>query len=666
MDNRNRRSPCSSDVRIRLWLLDLRLPQYADAFEANHIDEESLPLVNDQALKDIGVASAGHRLRILASIADFNAHRHDAPRAAVGDTLAQSDDGERRQATVLFVDISGFTTLCSQLDPELVQALLNRFFEVADGTIVGYGGYVIDHAGDGIFAAFGAPVAHDNDAERSVRAVLDIHSKTSAINDPTGKPLALHAGIASGEVVAATIVGGARPKYSLTGDAVNLAARLGSMAQSGQTLIADSTWHPVSRHFDATPLGETQVKGINRPVLLWSLIGPRHTAAERRPFVGRHTEMRQLAGVLDAVKDGQGQSVCVRGEAGIGKSRLVEHFLDEARSHGFECHTGSVLDFGVGKRQDALAAIIEDVLGLGIQADEAAVQAAVQTAVSNGLITADEHVLINDLLELAQTAEQQAAFDAMDNQTRMQRMGETFASLVQRAALKRPQVILVEDIHWASTDLLRHLALLAHMASESRIVLLMTSRFEAYPLDSAWRASSRGSALMTVDLGPLRSHECRLLAAAFVRSPEGVLSECIARADGNPLFLEQLLRNAAESQVSNLPASIQSLVLARLVGNAVRHTGDGEEVVVAVSRTGDGRARLSVTDRCGGIAPESLPRVFDMGWRAEPERSGTGAGAGLGLTIAKGIVDRHDGEITVRNVPGGCRFDINLPAAPES
>ena len=548
----------------RQWLEQLGLAQYADAFEANDIDATLLPRISDQVLKDIGVASAGHRLRMLAAVAQLAASAQGASPAERRNAPEQQSDGERRQATVLVADISGYTALCARLDPEQVQALLSRFFEVTDGIIARYGGHVIDHAGDGTLASFGAPIAHDNDAERAVRAALDMQMRVPSLVDPTGQALTLHAGIASGEVVAATISSGARPKYAVTGDAVNLAARLSGLAGPGQTLIADPTWRSVAHGFEGESLGAIPIKGIGQPISLWRLHGLRRGSAERRPLIGRQSELRQLVNVLDAADGGHGIALCVRGEAGIGKSRLIEQFRELAQARGFACHTGFVLDFGVGKGHDALATIVKDVLEAATQSDEEALRAAVQRAVSTSLIAADQQVLVNELLDLAQSAEQRAAFDAMDNHTRIQRIGETFVGILQRSATHRPRLILIEDLHWASQDLLRHLARLARVAGESRIVLAMTSRFEGYPLDGAWRALAHGSPLTTVDLGPMRPQECLQLATGMLHSSDRLVAECIERSDGNPLFLEQLLRNAAESHAPNVPASIQSLVLARM------------------------------------------------------------------------------------------------------
>jgi class 3 adenylate cyclase/tetratricopeptide (TPR) repeat protein len=488
-----------------------------------------------------------------------------ADRLAPSIAQVPPSQGDRRQATVLVADITGYTALCARLDGEQVQALLARFYDVTDGIIANYGGHVIDHAGDATLAVFGAPVAHDNDGVRAARAGLDMHAQAAQIIDPTGQALQLHIGIASGEVVAATIAAGAQPKYAVTGEAVNLAARLNTLSQTGQTIISDSVWRSISHAFDAQPLGEVVVKGFDRPISVWKIAGPRRAAAERRTFIGRQTELRQLLGVLDAVEQTHsGLAVCVRGEAGIGKSRLIEELRRHAQSKGFACHTGWVLDFGVGKGQDALPAIVKDVLEVGMQADEGTLRSAVQRALDTGLIGTDQQMLINDLLELPQTPELRAAFDAMDDATRTQRMGEMVARILRSAALQRPRLLIVEDIHWAAAHLLRFLALLTRTTADARIVLLMTSRFEGDPLDKSWRASTHGSPLMTIDLGPLRVEEAKLLAAGLMQAASRLATECIERAEGNPLFLEQLLRNAAESEAASLPASIQSLVLARM------------------------------------------------------------------------------------------------------
>ena len=466
---------------------------------------------------------------------------------------------------MLVADISGYSAMCARLDAENVQKLLGRFYDITDRVIANYSGHIIDHAGDGALAVFGAPVAHDNDGERAIRAAFDMHTLSGEIAETGDGPLRLHVGIASGEVVAATITAGAQPKYAVTGEAVNLAARLNAFAKPGQTLITDAVYRSVSHMLIAQELGNTVLKGFDKPVLLWNVQGLRYTARERRPFVGRQTELRQLMSALDAAREsGNGSALFVRGEAGIGKSYLVDVVRSRAQSRGYVCHMGQVLDFGVRKGQDAIPTIVKDLLGVQAPGDQAALRSAVNRGLANGLLASDQEALISDLLELEHSPEQRAVFDAMDNETRAQRMRNLVKGMLQRSAVRQPRLLIVEDIHWASPDLLQYLALLTRAAGEMPVVLLMTSRIEGDPLDKQWRASTNGAPLMTIDVGPLRPEEAQMLASGLIEPSNHLALNCIERAGGNPLFLEQLLRNAVESEADRLPATIQSLVLARM------------------------------------------------------------------------------------------------------
>ena len=474
-------------------------------------------------------------------------------------------EGERRQATVLFADISGYTKLCTSMDAEHVQALLNRFYALMDPTVEAFGGSVIDHAGDGVLAVFGAPVAYGNDTERAVRAALEMHAAAAQIHDATGEPLKLHIGVASGEVVAAIMSGGATSKYAVTGDTVNLAARLDALAESGDTLLSESAYRSVASLVDAEDLGEKAVKGFEARVRVFRVRALRRGGVDRLPFVGRHAELRQLAGVLDSVQEtGTGIAVVVRGDPGIGKSRLVEELRRRAQPRGFACCVGRVLDFGVGKGQEALPSVVAAILGLPGRAPEPVRRSALERKLESGLVAPEHEALISDLLDLEQRADTQAIFDAMDNPTRMRRTAEAVADLAVRAARVQPRLIVLEDVHWASPLLLSCLAAMAMATRTCPLVLAMTTRFEGDPLDRHWRAASHATSLLTIDVGPLRPEEARMLAGGVVESSNRFATECIERAEGNPLFLEQLLRNAAESETGSIPPTIQSLVLARM------------------------------------------------------------------------------------------------------
>ena len=366
-------------------------------------------------------------------------------------------------------------------------------------------------------------------------------------------------------MVAAVLSGGATPKYAVTGDTVNLAARLDALAAPGDTLLSQSVYSSVSALVDAADLGERAVKGFDSPIGIYRVRALRHAAAERLPFVGRQAELRQLASVLDSVRETKsGVAVAIRGDPGIGKSRLAEELSWRAGVLGFACHFGRVLDFGVAKNQEALPAVVGALLGLAAHAQDAARRSALTRAIESGLVGPQHEALICDLLNLDQRGELQPIFDAMDNATRSRRTAEAVADLAIKAAREQPRLIVFEDIHWGSPLLLGCLAAVAMAARECPLVLAMTTRFEGDPLDRQWRAASRGTPLVTIDVGPLRPDEALVLAGGVMETSNRFALECIQRAEGNPLFLEQLLRNARESEGGNIPATIQSLVLARM------------------------------------------------------------------------------------------------------
>ncbi|WP_218508220.1 adenylate/guanylate cyclase domain-containing protein [Variovorax sp. dw_308] len=476
---------------------------------------------------------------------------------------------DRRQAAVLFADITGYTALCASADPEQIQEMLGRFFDAMDGVVESHGGRVLDRAGDAVMAVFGAPVAHGNDAQRALHAALAMHGAAAGVPDCHGVPLRLHIGIAKGEVVAAVISGGGKAKYSVTGDAVNLAARLDALAQAGETLISDALYREVAASVEVEAAGSQVVKGFGAPMELWRVLRLRQARGERMPFVGRHAELGQLVGALDAVREtGAGATVLVRGDAGIGKSRLVEEFQARARDMGFDTPSGQVLDFGVGKGQDAISTLLKAMLQVGAPDDEGQRSAALQAAIARGLVTDAEVMFVNEWLGLPQPKPLEAIFEAMDNATRQRRAGEALGALLQRAAAARPQLVLIEDLHWASPELLRLVAAITLAAARAPMILLLTSRIEGDPIDKAWRASIHGSAFMTIDLAPLRPQEARLLAGGLVEATSRFALMCIERAEGNPLFLEQLLRTARAGETPGLlpsvPPTIQSLVLERM------------------------------------------------------------------------------------------------------
>ncbi len=239
--------------------MELGLEQYAEAFAENGVDLSLLPELTNEDLKDLGVDRLVDRKTILKAIA-FLSESDDEPAGEPPATT--SIVGERRQVTVLFADIAGYTKLSSKLDAEETHALLNRYFEAVDSIVERYGGSVDKHIGDNVMAVFGAPIAHDNDPLRAVRAALDIHERMGTLD----YKLRAHIGIASGQVVASGTGSDAHREYTVTGDSVNLASRLTAAASPSETLISTAVQRAVAEVVEWENRGEFTVKGFAEPV----------------------------------------------------------------------------------------------------------------------------------------------------------------------------------------------------------------------------------------------------------------------------------------------------------------------------------------------------------------------------------------------------------------
>jgi class 3 adenylate cyclase/tetratricopeptide (TPR) repeat protein len=477
-------------------------------------------------------------------------------------TPTRAPAGERRPVTVLFADIVGFTEMSSKMDAEEIHRILGRFFEVADGLVARYGGSVDKHIGDNVMAVFGAPLAHGDDPARAVRTAIDIHKAMPGLTDELGVDLRVHIGIASGQVVASDTGSSHHTEYTVTGDTVNLAARLDGLAGAGETLIADAVYRAVSGQVEADDAGETTVKGLDGPVRVWRLRGLADSGHDksRLPFVGRQNLLAQFDGILSGCQQsGAGQTILLRGEAGIGKTRLVEELVAAAGRQKFRCYKGLILDFGVGKGQDAIAMLVRGMLNLPSNAGEDFLDKASE----NGLVEENDRIFLNDLLGLRQPDELRVTYDAMDGEARQAGKRNAVSRIVRAASRRGPVLLEIENIHWAGHGMLSHLSGIAAAIQNCPSILVMTSRIEGDPIDRGWRAEAR-TPLVTIDLEPLRTEEALSLAGALFDSTDRFARNCVERANGNPLFLEQLLRNAEESKDDSVPDSIQSLVMARL------------------------------------------------------------------------------------------------------
>jgi class 3 adenylate cyclase/tetratricopeptide (TPR) repeat protein len=480
-----------------------------------------------------------------------------------------SEPLERRHLTILSGEAVSPSAPERRLDPEDQQESRLCFQARCRGDIEALGGVVADFPGDGVVAYFGVPTAHEDDAERAVRAGLAILDRGEA--SPFGPMPRVRLGIASGMVVLADAQVGAMHRKTAIGDAATLATHLRRMAEPDAIVIAPETHRLVGDLFEYKDLGLQslpdfaesphlrQVLGASAAGKRFSTLGPR-----QGPMIGRQFELEQLRATLGPCANGRGCAVYIRGEAGIGKTRLLEAFLGEAEGKGFGRHRALILEFGAGAGRDAVRALARDICGVGPKDGPETARAAADAVLAEGLCEAEDAAFLYDLLDAPQPTEMRALYDAMDNAARNGGKRRTLAHLIGTASRRQPRVLAIEDLHWADPATLTQLAAIAAMVADTATLLVMTSRQETDPLDRAWRAQAGRAPFVTIDLGPLPSEEATTLATSILGADAGLIKACVERAAGNPLFLEQILCNAAEDSAAAVPVAVTSIVQARL------------------------------------------------------------------------------------------------------
>jgi class 3 adenylate cyclase len=322
------------------WLHSLGLERYEAAFRENEIDETVLPSLTHETLKELGVTAIGHRLKLLDAIAALRTdgtktYSADAAITSATPSAAPEDRAERRQVTVMFSDLVGSTALSARMDPEDLREVISAYQKCVAETVQRFGGFVAKYMGDGVLVYFGYPQAHEDDAERAVRAGLELIQAVGGLKSSAS--LQTRVGIATGLVVVGDLVGsGAAQEQTVVGETPNLAARLQGIAEPNSVAIAESTRKLLGNLFELQDLGAKNLKGIAGPVQAWAAL--RASSVESRfealhaagltALVGREEELELLLRRWSRAKTGEGQVVLLSGEAGIGKSRLTAALLE--------------------------------------------------------------------------------------------------------------------------------------------------------------------------------------------------------------------------------------------------------------------------------------------------------------------------------------------------
>ncbi len=339
-------------MSVEDWLRSLGLERYAASFLDNEIDEQTLPKLTAEDLRDLGVVLGSHRRTLLAAIAALGAA---PPQAAAEAASAAEASGaaERRQLSVMFCDLVGSTALSTRFDPEDLREVIGAYHRAVAATIGRFAGFVAKYMGDGVLVYFGYPQAHEDDAERAVRAGLAVIEAVGGLATP--EPLKVRLGIASGLVVVGDLIGaGAAQERSAVGETPNLAARLQALAQSGTLVIGESTRRQIGALFELADLGAQSLAGFSEPQRAWRVVAESGVSSRfealrsaAAPLVGREEELDLMLRRWQQAKAGEGRVVLISGEPGIGKSRLTAE-LDERIAS--EPHTRLLLTPSSGQR----------------------------------------------------------------------------------------------------------------------------------------------------------------------------------------------------------------------------------------------------------------------------------------------------------------------------
>jgi class 3 adenylate cyclase/predicted ATPase len=549
------------------WLRGLGLGQYEAAFCENEIDPEVLPKLTSEDLKEIGVVVIGHRRKLLAAIGELTAA--SAPPVAIAEpppSTPAGDAAERRQLSVMFCDLVGSTALSARLDPEDMRGIIAAYHRCCAALIVSNGGFVAKYMGDGVLAYFGYPRAHEDDAERAVRAGLAIVEAAPKLETAAGLPLHVRLGIATGIVVVGDLLGsGESQERGIVGDTPNLAARLQSIAEPDSVVIAEGTRRLLGNLFELKDLGALDLKGIVGPAQVWAAV--RASSVESRfdamhgtaltPLVGRDEEIELLLRRWAKAKAGEGQVVLLSGEPGIGKSRLTAALMERIAIEPhvrlrYFCspqHVDSALQPIIGhleraarfSRQDNLATKLDKLDELLAQTE-----------------TSREDVgLFAEMLSLGNDGRYPRT-----ELTPQQRRHNTLTALVQQIeALSRtnPTLMVFEDAHWSDPSSLETLGRLVDRIERFNVLLIVTYRPEFAP---PWIGKPQVTAVIVSRLGRREIDSLIDRVAGNNALPEAIRSDIAERADGVPLFAEEIakaaIETADESEVERTIAAIPS------------------------------------------------------------------------------------------------------------
>ena len=570
---------------ISAWLRGLGLERYEQAFRENAIDEAILPKLTAEDLRELGVTAVGHRRILLDAIAALRVEAcRDTTAVEPNRSSGKAPEAERRQLTVMFADLIGSTALSARLDPEELRDVIGAYHRRCAEAITSSGGFVAKYLGDGVVAYFGYPQAHEEDAERAVRAGLTLIETVTSLDAGQATSLRVRVGIATGLVVVGDLLGeGAAQEQAVIGETPNLAARLQGLAEPNTVVIADNTRRMLGSLFDYLDLGTKSVAGIDYPVHVWRVLGTSHVGSRfealrtaSTPLIGREEEIALLTRRWERAKAGDGSVVLIVGEPGIGKSRIAQTLLEQL---GEEPHTRLRFFCSPHHQHSALYPSMTQLeQAAGFRREDTAETRLDKLVAVLGLANKElsEAVpLLADLLSIP-TGE----LYPLPNLTPQKRKEKTLQVQVAQAeglAARQPLLMLWEDIHWSDPTTLESLDLLIDRAATMRVLMILTFRPEFTP---PWVGRPHVTLLSLNRLPPRHRVEMIAHVTGGKTLPTEIADQIIDRTDGVPLFIEELTKSVVESGSMTdagdhyslagplvplaIPTTLQASLLARL------------------------------------------------------------------------------------------------------
>ena len=564
------------------WLRGIGLAQYAEIFRANDIDIKLLGRLTNDDLKEVGIVSFGHRKKLLEAIAALVAAPEVSSSIPVAATeLKAQDTAERRQVTVMFSDLVGSTALSARMDPEDLREVISAYQSCVAGTVRRFGGFVAKYMGDGVLVYFGYPHAHEDDAERAVRAGMELIAAVTALKTCTS--LQTRVGIATGLVVVGDLVGsGAAQEQAIVGETPNLAARLQGIAEPDTVVIAEGTRRLLGNLFELDDLGAKELKGISGPIRAWAAL--RASSVEGRfealhasgltALVGREEELEILLRRWTRAKTGEGQVVLLSGEGGIGKSRLTAALLERLTT---EPHTRLRYFCSPQHTDSAFYPIIgqmERAAGLAHDDTPQAKLDKLDTVLAQTSTSTQDAALFAELLSLSNDGRYPAL--ELTPEQRRQKTLEALSLQMEVLSRQSPVLMIFEDAHWTDPTSLEAFGRAVDRVATLPVLLIVTFRPE---FQAPWIGRPHVTSLT---INRLTRGEVDAVIDRVVGNtplPPNIRQDIIERTDGVPLFVEEMTKAVLEAESDGearqtaaavpspslaVPASLHASLMARL------------------------------------------------------------------------------------------------------